>query len=217
MCELFSNDIYTVHQLFNHIMGAIISLIVAGLFYIFKDIHKKYISKKPSITLQQKNKLIKEVNLRILDRLYFLIDNKEYIDRFLITRVRYLHTINSRHLKLEDVITEDNVLENLLTHIIASRSLSTDEKVKMAKQIYLNTDCFHWNLLNKVIFHFICFNLIFISLYYILHIEYFYQKVQNIFHSYTEYVVIPWLLMFSVLISHYIYVAYRQYSPFKFK
>lgn len=211
----YSNEVYTTYQLFDHIMGAIVSMIVGGLFYLFRYICKKYILRKPSITSQRKSKLVKEVNLQILDRLYFLIDNKEVVDRSLIKRVRYLHTVNSQHLKLNDVITEEEILGNLLKYITASRSLSADEKVKMAKQIYLNADCFHWNLINNIVFHIICFGIIFISLHYILHIEYFHFKIQYLFHSYAEYVVVPLLFMFSVLISHYIYIAYIQYTSFK--
>lgn len=43
---MVSYDVHTIHQLFNHVIGAIISLIVGGVYYLLVFIIKKYILKK---------------------------------------------------------------------------------------------------------------------------------------------------------------------------
>jgi len=127
-------------------------------------------------------------------------------------RVRSLLATSS-HLNPREVIGEEEILERLIT---PSPYFTTEEKTRMVKlAAYSNADCFHWEPIKKAVFYIIIFLVVFFFLYSVLHIGCFYKIITQLFLSYTEWVIIPLIGIFSALISHYIYIAYIQYKSLK--
>jgi len=126
-------------------------------------------------------------------------------------RVRSLLATSS-HLNPREVIGEEEILERLIT---PSPYFTTEEKTRMVKLAYSNADCFHWEPIKKAVFYIIIFLVVFFFLYSVLHIGCFYKIITQLFLSYTEWVIIPLIGIFSALISHYIYIAYIQYKSLK--
>lgn len=202
----FIRELFNPLQLANHVVGCIISLTISCIFLILR----KSIMESP-LPQAKKRKLIKMVNDQILDRLFYMIDNGKYVNKVLIYRIRYLYAKNSR-LKVKDVISEDQILVKLITHITASEVLTVNEKINMINGIYSNIDRIHIASVEVFLLRIICTIIIFIIVNATLHIRNVCQSAYLLFGSYTEPLIIIISAIFSILICHYAYMEYINHK-----
>lgn len=171
---------------------------------------KNAITERP-LPKARKKRLIKKVNVQILDRLFYMVDNRENINKALIFRIKYLYARDSQ-LKVKDVMKDDEILVSLITHITASEKLTVDEKIKMIKDIYSHVDCFHIGVAERLALQAVCTIIVFIIINATLHIRSVSQNAFSLFGTYTEPVIIVLSAIFSMFISHYAYMAYINYK-----
>lgn len=203
-------NIFCFEQLSNHIIGSIISMLIAGTYFIIK----RYIARIHKKCPKEKRMLIIEVNQQILDHLYYLLDNNELVSKNIITKIRYAYAVNYQ-LRPKEVIKQDEIWAKMLIHITASTIFSTEEKIDMTKHICSNADYYHYAMVKKIIFYLICSLIVFSILYAVMHIEYVCERTQQIFYPYSEFIILFLVITFSIIISHYIYLTYVQYSSSK--
>lgn len=185
-------------------------MFIAGIYFIIK----RYMARMHKKCSKEKRMLIIEVNKQILDHLYYLLDNKELVSKNLITKIRHTYTVNYQ-LRPKEIIQQDEIWAKMLIHITASNIFSTEEKINMTKHICSNADYYHYAIVKKIIFYLICSIIIFSILYAVMHIEYVCKHTQQIFYPYSEFIILFLVILFSVIISHYIYLTYKQYSSSK--